>query len=173
VRIARGPGAVVDERGVTLVDIVAAVAIISIGLVGLAIVIPVASHGVQEGGQLSTATFLAEQMIERARAARWSADPAMDCLGLSAGDSAPIPEEAACHGSMRTQFPDEAGGISGHPEYERRVRVTDCRVAPGCADVSSAGIRRVTVSVGYTPRVLAGSHSTLRTVQLEWMVSRK
>ena len=173
-RIARGPGAIVDERGVTLVEIVAAVAIISIGLVGLAIVIPVSSYGVQEGGQLSTATFLAEQMIERARAARWSADPAMDCLGLSSGDSAPIPGEAACHGGRTTQFPDEAGGIGGLPEYQRLVRVTDCDVAPGCAGVSGAGMRRVTVSVGYTPRVLAGSQSpAARTVQLEWLVSRK
>lgn len=173
-RIAREPRAIVDERGVTLVEIVAAVAIISIGLVGVAIVVPLSSHSVQEGGQLSTATFLAEQMVERARAARWGGNPAVDCLGVSTGSSAPTPGEAACHGSRKTQFPDEATGISGHPEYRRLVRVTDCDVAPGCAGVSGAGLRRVTVSVGYTPRVLAGSQSPApRMVQLEWLVSRK
>lgn len=169
-----GSGAdLVDERGLTLTEIVLAVAIIGIGLVGLAAVIPVSSYAMQEGGQLSTATFLAEQMIERARAAAWSADPPVDCLGLSAGD-APLPGAATCHGTGTTQFPEEMAGVSGHPGYRRMVRVTGCEVAPGCAGVIADGMRRVTVTVRYTPLTPGGGQSAdPRAVQLEWLVSRK
>jgi prepilin-type N-terminal cleavage/methylation domain-containing protein len=163
-----------DERGLTLTEIVLAVAIIGIGLVGLAAVIPVSSYAMQEGGQLSTATFLAEQMIERARAAAWSADPPVDCLGLSAGDATPLPGAATCHGARTTQFPDEVAGVSGHPGYRRMVRVTGCEVAPGCAGVTADGMRRVTVTVRYTPLTPGGGQSpSPRAVQLEWLASRK
>jgi len=171
---AGGRAAIGDERGLTLAEIVVAVAIVGVGLVGLAVVIPVSSYGVQEGGQLSTATFLGEQMIERARAAAWSADPALDCLGVSAGDAAPRPSEATCHGAGTTQFPDETRGVPGHAAYERVVRVTGCEVAPGCAGVTGAGLRRVTVTVRYTPLAAGGGLApSPRAVQLEWLASRK
>jgi prepilin-type N-terminal cleavage/methylation domain-containing protein len=174
VRSAGAHEAIVDERGVTLVEVVAALAIISIGLAGLIVLVPVSTYAVQEGGQLSTATFLAEQMIERARASRWSADPATDCLGVSAGDAAPLPSESSCHGIWTTQFPDEAEGISGHAQYRRVVRVTGCEIAPACAGLSGIGMRRVTVSVRYTPLPVGGGQSPApRTVQLEWLTSRK
>ena len=99
-----------DERGVTLIEIAVAVAVIAIGLMGVAAVIPVSSSAVQEGSQLSTAAFLAEQTIERARAAAWSLEPALDCLGVSPGDAAPLPTGATCHGAATTQFPDDPSG---------------------------------------------------------------
>src|SRR2546427_12100514 len=79
----RGATMLLNERGLTLAEILVAIAIIGLGLIGLAVVIPVSSYGVQEGNQLSTATFLGEQMVERARAAAWTSTPAVDCLGVS------------------------------------------------------------------------------------------
>jgi len=139
-----------NERGLTLAEILVAVAIIGLGLIGLAVVIPVSSYGVQEGNQLSTATFLGEQMIERARAATWTSAPAVDCLGVS-GAGAPEPSGATCNGVTTTQFPDEATagvGVSGYPQYTRIVRVTSC--AP-CAGVTSASMRLVTVTAARAP----------------------
>ena len=78
-----------NERGLSLVEILVAIAIIGIGLVGLAVVVPVASYGVQEGNQLSTATFLAEQRLEEVRNAPWAASPANDCLGVSSNNAPP------------------------------------------------------------------------------------
>ena len=164
-----------NERGLTLAEILVAVAVIGLGLVGLAVVIPVSSYGVQEGSQLSTATFLAEQMIERARAAAWTSTPApgSDCLGVSAGNAAPVPvAPATCNGSAVTQFPDEAN-VTGYTQYARTVRVTDCGATP-CAGTTDATMRLVTVTVTYAPiSVRGGQSGSTKTVQLEWLVSRK
>jgi prepilin-type N-terminal cleavage/methylation domain-containing protein len=168
---------ILNERGLTLAEILVAVAVIGIGLVGLAVVIPVSTYGVQEGNQLSTATFLAEQMIERARAAQWTGAPnPADCLGVSNGNNAPIPT-GACTGGAGTQFPDELtanGGVTGYPQYQRIVRVTDCGPVPGCAGVENAAMRLVQVTVIYTPLTAGGGAAPgPKTVRLEWLVSRK
>lgn len=162
-----------DERGLTLIEVLVAVALIGVALAGLAIVIPVAGHGVQEGNQLSTATFLAEQMIERARAMTWTAGPAVDCLGLSTGDVAPMPTGATCHGVTSTSFPDESAGVGGYPQYRRTVRVTSCADSP-CVGVSTPGMRLVEVRVAYTPLTGTGGASVTPTaVRLTWLVAQK
>jgi prepilin-type N-terminal cleavage/methylation domain-containing protein len=185
---------ILNERGLTLAEILVAVAIIGLGLVGLAVVIPVSSYGVQEGSQLSTATFLAEQMIERARASAWTANPATDCLGVSPGGAAPtgppVPSlvvdtsvnpptatiAATCGGAATTQFPDESS-VSGYTQYSRQVRIIDCFVQ-SCVGVTTGAIsahmiRRVGVTVSYTPISASGGSATAKTVYLEWMVSQK
>jgi prepilin-type N-terminal cleavage/methylation domain-containing protein len=159
------------ERGVTLAEVLVALAIIGSALVGLAVVIPVSAYGVREGQQRSAASFLAEQAIERTRAAVWSANPAIDCLGLSTGDRAPVPTGASCRGTSTTQFPDEIG-IDGHPGYHRRVRVGSCASVP-CAGLTSDTLRRVEVTVAYTPLTGAGVSPTPTTVRLEWLVTRR
>ena len=42
-----------DEGGLTLVEVLLAVAIVGVALAGLGVVIPVAISGVQEGNQMS------------------------------------------------------------------------------------------------------------------------
>jgi prepilin-type N-terminal cleavage/methylation domain-containing protein len=168
-----------DERGLTLAEILVAVAIIGLGLAGLAVVIPVSSYGVQEGNQLSTATFLAEQMIERARAAAWTGSPAVDCLGLSANLTtapAPSPAGTTCNGSSATTFPDEttAGtGVSGYTQYTRFVRITACDATSPCGGVNNTSLRRVGVTVSYRPISASGGSVTPKTVYVEWLVSQK
>jgi prepilin-type N-terminal cleavage/methylation domain-containing protein len=170
---------IADERGLTLAEVLIAVAILGVGLVGLASVIPAASSAVQQGYQLSTATFLAEQMIERARAANWTATtPASDCLGVSAGDAAPVPTGVTCltpqptASTTSTQFPDEAA-VTGYPAYRRAVRVTDCGATPCIAGMTHAGMRLVTVTVSYRGLTAAGASPTDSTVTLNWLVARK
>src|SRR5207247_4114065 len=101
----------VNERGLSLVEIVAAIGIISVGLVALSSAIPLAAYGIQEGNQLSTATFLANQRLEQIRNAAWQAArpapavpavAAVDKLGVSSPDTAaPVGD-----GGVIT-FPDE------------------------------------------------------------------
>jgi prepilin-type N-terminal cleavage/methylation domain-containing protein len=161
-----------DEGGLTLVEVLLAVAIVGVALAGLGVVIPVAIHGVQEGNQLSAATFLAEQTMERVRSSAWTAAPAVDCLGFSAGDAAPIPIGTTCGGSIESPFPDETGGVSGHPQYQRTVRIAGCDISP-CAGVTTAGLRLVEVAVAYTPLTARGVSVAAKTVRLAWLVSQK
>ena len=54
-----------DTRGMTLAEILVALVIISIGLVGLASVVPLSSWGIQEGNQMTTSVFLADRLEEQ------------------------------------------------------------------------------------------------------------
>ena len=136
---------VTDQRGVTLTEIMIAVAIIGVGLVALMSAIPIAAYGIQEGSQLSTATFLANQRMEHFRNATWQAAPPVDNLGISA-DSTTAPVSGAV-----TTFPDENPVGAPYTGYTRTVRITNCGVAPGCSGIVDAGLRQVTVTVSYRP----------------------
>jgi len=166
------PARLRSEIGLTLAEILVALAVTGVALAGLAVAVPVSSYAVQDGHQLSTATFLAEQTIERARAAAWTDSPAVDCLGVSAGDAPPIPAGATCQGAASTRFPDETGGISGYPRYRRNVRVTSCAPTP-CAGATTTRLRRVVVTVAYTPLTSAGVSPRPTAVRLEWLVAQK
>jgi prepilin-type N-terminal cleavage/methylation domain-containing protein len=179
---------IADQRGLTLAEVLIAMAILGLGLLGLLSVIPGASSAVQQGNQLSTAIFLAQQMIERSRAATWTGIPAMDCLGVSAGDVPPVPTGATCFGATATQFPDQdlnpgclaaagcAERAAQNPRdpaaYRRTVRVTDCGITP-CAGVTSSGMRRVRVTVSYRGLTAAGMSAGDSTVTLDWVVAQK
>jgi prepilin-type N-terminal cleavage/methylation domain-containing protein len=113
------------EGGLTLVEILVAVAVVGVALVGLGIVIPVSSYGVQDASQLSTATFLAEQMMERVRS----------CLTA--------PPSIACFRRRRRTIligTTCGGSSSRHPDDRRRQRPSavpadgpdrGCAFAPG------------------------------------------
>lgn len=150
-----------NERGITLPEILIATVLIGLGLVGVLIVVPVAAVGIQDGSQTSLATFLAQQRLEQARHATWTASE--DCLGLSDPDTAaPAPSGATCDGASATTFPDETP-IDGFTQYTRITRI---------ADVEN-GLRRVTVVVGYQPLTGTGVGATAKTVILEWLVARR
>src|SRR5713226_5653968 len=142
---------VADQRGMSLAEILVACVIIAIGLVGLLSAVPTASYSMQEGQQLSTATFLANQRLEEVRSAQWTTAPACpgppnpDTLGFSA--SASVAPASTCGGA--TTFPDESPMPAPYPGYPRTVGITDCAVAPGCGGIVDAQLRQVTVTVSY------------------------
>jgi prepilin-type N-terminal cleavage/methylation domain-containing protein len=145
---------VLEQRGMTVVELLVAVAIIGVGLVALLSAIPLAAYGIQEGNQLSTATFLANQRLEQIRNATWQAGQpapavpvvlAVDKLGASASDTAPVGDGGV------TTFPDETPMAAPNAGYRRTVRITDCGVGAGCSSVVSADLRRATVTVSYRP----------------------
>jgi prepilin-type N-terminal cleavage/methylation domain-containing protein len=160
------------ESGLTLVEVLVALAVIGAGVAGLAAVVPVSTQGVHEARQLSTATFLAEQMLERTRAAAWAERPPVDCLGLSLGDAAPVPSGATCDGATSTRFPDETAGVAGAPQYRRRVRVHACLGTP-CAGATTARLRRVEVIVDYVAVTAAGVAPARRALRLERLVAQR
>lgn len=175
-----------DARGLTVVEVLVATVIIAIGLVGLLAVVPISSYGLREGGQLSTATFLAEERLEEARGAAWqSTNPGsplntpLDCLGISAGNAAPTsircprtnPTSCAL-GTACTTFEDEAS-VTGHTGYGRSLRVTDCGLGAGCGGVVDSAMRLVTVTVIYTPLTGSGVATRAKAVGLDLLVTRR
>ena len=144
-----------DRRGMTIVEIMIAIAIIAVGLAALFSAIPIAAYGIQEGNQLSTATFLANQRLEQVRNATWAAAatpiPAVDNLGVSASSTAaPVGDGGA------TTFPDDTPMAAPYTGYTRTVRITDCSVAPGCSGIVDASLRQITVTVSYRPMTGVG-----------------
>lgn len=189
-----------DQRGITLAEILVATVVISIGLVGLAIVIPLSSYGVHEGNALSTATFLAEQKLEEVRSAQWQSSPSNnDCLGLSvdgagsplstrtpfapstlstAGCTRTAPAGSTCAGACDPTYTDETA-VSGYPAYIRTVRIYPCdktvpgASAAGCAGVTNANMRLVRVTVTYTPMSGVGGPAGAKSAVIEMIVAKR
>ena len=65
------------ERGATLLELVVATFFLSLALIGLAAVFPVAMYGVSMGGYQTTATLLSQQSVEIAASKPYDALPAM------------------------------------------------------------------------------------------------
>jgi hypothetical protein len=108
----------------TLVEALAALSVLAIGLVALISVLPLAGFGVHEGAHRSGAAFLATQRLEQIR--------------LVVGS-----------GASFISFPDEAALAPPHVAFARAVRVRDCALAPGCSGIETPGVRQVTVTVTY------------------------
>ena len=158
---------VVDQAGMSLAEILIACVIIAIGLVGLLSAVPTASYGIQEGRQLSTAAFLANQRLEQVRNAQWVQCPApgapTDTLGVSAG-SAP-----ASGGT--TTFPDESPIAAPYGDYTRTVRITDVQPADACGG-ANLGLRQVTVTVSYRASTATGLGATKSAIVTMSMAQR-
>jgi type II secretory pathway pseudopilin PulG len=176
-----------SESGITLAEILIALAMVSIGLVALATVVPISSYGLQEGNQLSTATFLADQRLEQLKAAAWTETPAVDCLGTSTSWSfsdataAPAPG-GAC---VPVSFPDEtpAGSTTAAPptkladpygSYTRQVRIRPCDAVGSSCGISDSNLRQVTIRVSYSPlQGVGGVATSAKSVELTMLLARR
>ena len=173
-----------DQRGFTIAEVLIAAVIMTLSFVALATVVPIASYGVQEGYQISSATFLAEQKLEQAKNLPWVGSPANDCVGISASSTAAptVPGGSSCTnggtniaaGGAVTWLADEAS-VTNFPGYSRSVRVTDCGTGGGCAGVTDSGMRLVTVTVTYTQGNATGTVGTTgpKSIQVQMVVSQR
>ena len=121
----------------TLAEVLSALTVLSIGLVALISLLPLAGFGVHEGAHRSGATFLATQRLEQIR--------------LAVGSGASV-----------IAFADEASLAPPHGAFGRAVRVRDCELAPGCSGITTPGIRQVTVTVTYPAAAGQGAASAHR-----------
>jgi prepilin-type N-terminal cleavage/methylation domain-containing protein len=114
----------VKEHGLTLVEVLASLTVLSIGIVALISLLPLTGYGVHEGAHRSGPAFLATQRLEQIR--------------LAAGSGAHAISDA-----------DDASLAPPHVAFGRAVRVRDCEVPPGCSGIATPGVRQVTVTVTY------------------------
>lgn len=137
-----------DERGLTLVEVLVAIALLTVGLLGLASAVAVQGGGVvgavstgqaaiTRGYYVSAATMLAQQRMEALKQLRfWVGPPAGDEFG-----SDPIP----------VGFADEpAGSIPGFPGFSRQARVQ--------TGVPAANLKTVTVTVSFALPTATGTN---------------
>ena len=156
-----------NQQGMTLAEILVAIVILGVGLAALASAIPLSNYGMQEGSQLSTATFLATQRLEQVRNAKWEVSPALDNLGVSS------PSTAAPQSGGVTTFPDESPVAAPYTAYTRQVRIIDCSVGAGCAGVVHADIRQVVVTVGYRPLTGVGQAVANKSVVVTLLIAKR
>jgi hypothetical protein len=150
-----------------LAEVLAAVAVVAIGLSALTSAISVAGTAVSEGAKISTATFLANARLEEVRTAAWSATPPVDRLGVSGAPLSP-PQSG-----NTTTFADEAVLPDPYAGYSRQVRVLDCGLPPGCGAVTSERLRQVTVTVAYRPVTARGVAALDKTVSVTTLVAQR
>jgi Tfp pilus assembly protein PilV len=141
-----------SEAGFTLAELVAAVFVISLGLVAVGAGFATAIQGVETGRQQTTATFLAEQRMEQVHATALG-NSLVACMGFAN-------ITAAC-------FPTQAyASITNAPGYRSTVTITDYVVGGNVAR------KRVDVEVFYQPVVAWGVQlSAERSVRLSTLIA--
>lgn len=87
-----------DQRGVTIVELMVAMVLMAIALLALAATFPYAMFGVVASGFQTTATLLAQEAIERAKAADYGSIASLNFDG----SSGTLPTECSGSGNFRT-----------------------------------------------------------------------
>jgi len=106
-------GALLDDQGMTLVEILVAITVLCVGLLGVAILFPTSSTNIDYGGNMSQGTALAQEKIEEFRNTTFTS--------VTGGNDAPT-------GYTRTWTVADAGSA---PFRLRTVTVTVSWTAPG------------------------------------------
>lgn len=118
----RGHTSLTDERGLTLVEVILAMGILTIALLGSSSILAIHSGiagsldlgqaAVSRGGYVSTATFLAQDGLEQIKRLEYTlGPPAVDGIGAGA-PPAGLPDE-------------DYGTIPGYQDFRREVTVED------------------------------------------------
>jgi prepilin-type N-terminal cleavage/methylation domain-containing protein len=150
-RLIRGIRISGSQAGFTLAELLAAVFVISVGLVAVGAGFATAIQGVETSRQQTTATFLAEQRLEQVHATALG-NSLVACMGFAN-------ITAAC-------FPAQAySSITNAPDYRSTVTITDFIVNGNVAR------KRVDVEVFYRPIVAWGVLTAERSVRLSTLIS--
>jgi len=150
-RLVRGIRISGSQAGFSLAELLAAVFVISLGLVAVGAGFATAIQGVETSRQQTTATFLAEQRLEQVRATALG-NSLVACMGFAN-------ITAGC-------FPAQAyASITNAPDYRSAVTITDYVVNGNIAR------KRVDVDVFYRPIVAWGALATERRVRLSTLIA--
>ena len=175
-----------DEAGMTVVEVIIALGIITVGLLALVAAMPFSTSQIGQANLKTTATFLAQQRLEQIKNAQWTS--AIDTLG-GAGSNGGAAVSVA---GFADRWPDEgydtiafpgaaacdATAQSGGCRFRRQVRIADCSVlsctgiATGAAGINT--LRQVTITVFFFPLAGTGMRSaTEESLQLTTLITRR
>lgn len=127
---------ITDDRGMTIVEILVAVVIITVGLVAIATGMHIATAGVTAGQQHTTAAFLAEQRLEDIKAFALSVDGAQGWANVTSASFAAT---------------EAYGSIATYPAYRRTTAIS--------TPAGSTTQKVVTVSVFWVPVSVASTNA--------------
>jgi prepilin-type N-terminal cleavage/methylation domain-containing protein len=109
------------QSGLSLIELMVALVLLTVGLLGLAVAFPPGRRAIEGGNQLTTATFLARQVVEQMRNRTYDSDTDEITTG---------------------NYPSLAyGTIAGFPSYRRTVTISD--------NTPMAETKTVTVTIFY------------------------
>lgn len=171
-----------NSAGMTVAEVIVALGVITFGLLALIAAMPLSTSMIAASNLKTTATFLAQQYLERIKNTKWTAQPAADTLGgAGSNGTAPVaqwPDED--YGSIT--FPGAgncaANDHSGSCRFRRQVRIIDCSVV-SCSGIpvgtaNANTLRQVTVTVLFRPTSGAGqSQTNEESVQLVTLIARR
>ena len=149
-----------DEAGLTLVEILVAVALIMIGLVALMQWFPLGTQGMETGRKQSTAVFLAEQQVEQIKAWALSTTAPQGWANPPLTPFQPCNPCNPCVNPCPTNTPFVSptfGAIPGYPEYSRTVILAAGPTATTLLVRVQVDFRRVT-EVGVFTSAAAGAN---------------
>jgi prepilin-type N-terminal cleavage/methylation domain-containing protein len=134
-----------NQAGMTLAEVLVAIVIIAIGLMALLAAVPAGIGAMQTGRQESTATYLAQDKMERITS--WSLSTSPNPVQQGFGTILPAGTcFTAGQGACATE---NYGTIAGYEGYRRVVTVL---ADPGTPAPPNHTRTRVTVQVFYTSR---------------------
>lgn len=170
-----------NNSGMTVVEVIIALGIVTVGLVALIAAMPLSTSLIGESNLKTTATFLAQQGMEQIKNAQWTIAPPDNLGGAGSNGTGAV-----------AQWPDEGyntiviptgGNNASYPRFRRQVRIIDCSVAgrdpADCSGIplATAGIntlRQVTVTVFFFPLSGTGQGlATEETVQLVTLITQR
>jgi prepilin-type N-terminal cleavage/methylation domain-containing protein len=123
-----------DQHGVSIVELMVAMVLLAIALLGLAASVPYAMYGVVASGFQTAATLLAQEAIEGAKAADYGSIASLSFDG----SSGTLPTDCTGSGNLRT--------ISAYAGFSRCVAVQ-----PGSPTATTTTITAVVEFSGTVP----------------------
>jgi len=151
-RLVRGIRISRSQAGFTLAELLAAVFVISLGLVAVGAGFATAIQGFETSRLETAATFLAEQRLEQVRATARGYS-LVGCVGFANITAACFPAQGY------------ATSVTNTPTYRSTVTITDYMVN---GNITS---KRVDVEVFYRPFAASGALATERSVRLSTLIT--
>jgi len=161
----------------TVVEVVIALGVITVGLLALIATMPRATSVIAASNLRTTAAFLAQQRLEQIKNVQWTAAPAIDNLGGAASSGTAPVGQWADEGYDTIVIPSGSGNAS-YASFRRQVRITDCSVLAcsgiptGTASINT--LRQVTVTVFFRPLTGVGTVSAdEESLQIVTLIARR
>ena len=148
-----------NERGVTLIELMVAVFIITVGLVAVAKGMQLATSGVAAGQQLTTATFLAEQRLEDIKAFALSTNSSQGWANVT---STNFPASEA-YSTITSNTGTSTSGGTSYSSYRRTTTIT----------TPTSTTKRVTVEVFFIPVAISSSVNAERSVVVSTVLASR